>query len=245
MVIRETQRTYTYLNLYDYATDAILVNRVFPDEITDPFFTTWKKRQAKNIEFVREAFGSLPLLKAPLFGEEVGGLDTLRRLADELYGDRNPAERLFDGVVHKLEQLDGDSQWMLRVPIGFAEKEQLDLYRSREEITLSVGPYRAISSCQTNCSTWKSPARNSRTNSSTSASRSKSSSTRVASNVSRLSSLSSEITLSVGSFPTGAISSCPTNCSTWRSPARNSVRLTNSQSRRSCKIFDGCSFRII
>ena len=24
MVIRETQRTYTYLNLYDYATDAIL-----------------------------------------------------------------------------------------------------------------------------------------------------------------------------------------------------------------------------
>ncbi|MCY3798861.1 MAG: ArsA family ATPase, partial [Chloroflexi bacterium] len=142
MVIRETQRTYTYLNLYDYATDAILVNRIFPDEITDPFFKRWKERQAENIDFVREAFGSLPLLKAPLFGEEMGGLEMLRRLADELYGDRNPAERMFDGVVHKLEQLDGDSSWMLRVPIGFAQKEQLDLYRSREEITLSVGPYR-------------------------------------------------------------------------------------------------------
>ena len=142
MVIRETQRTYTYLNLYDYATDAILVNRIFPDEVQDPFFKVWKQRQAKNIEYVHEAFGSLPVLRAPLFGEEMGGLEMLGRLADELYGDRNPAERMFDGVVHKLEQLDGGSTWMLRVPIGFARKEQLDLYRSRDEITLSVGPYR-------------------------------------------------------------------------------------------------------
>ena len=142
MVIRETQRTYTYLNLYDYATDAILINRVFPDEIEDPFFDIWKQRQAKNIEFVGEAFGSLPVLKAPLFGEEMGGLDMLRRLADELYGERNPAERLFDGVVHKLVQHDSDSSWMLRVPVGFASKEQLELYRSRDELTLSVGPYR-------------------------------------------------------------------------------------------------------
>lgn len=142
MVIRETQRTYTYLNLYDYATDAILINRVFPDEIEDPFFDIWKQRQAKNIEFVGEAFGSLPVLKAPLFGEEMGGLDMLRRLADELYGERNPAERLFDGVVHKLVQHDSDASWMLRVPVGFASKEQLELYRSRDELTLSVGPYR-------------------------------------------------------------------------------------------------------
>lgn len=144
MVIRETQRTYTYLNLYDYATDAILVNRVFSDEITDPFFDVWKKRQKSNIEFIGEAFGSLPVFKAPLFGEEMGGLEMLRRLADELYGDQNPAERMFDGVVHKIEKLDADNDdsWMLRVPIGFAKKEDLDLFRSRDEITLRVGPYR-------------------------------------------------------------------------------------------------------
>lgn len=144
MVIRETQRTYTYLNLYDYATDAILVNRIFPDEITDPFFKVWKERQKKNIEFVGEAFGSLPVFKAPLFGEEMGGLEMLRKLADELYGDRNPAEQMFDGVVHKIEKVDekNDDLWMLRVPIGFAQKEDLDLYRSRDELTLRVGPYR-------------------------------------------------------------------------------------------------------
>ena len=142
MVIKETQRTYTYLNLYDYATDAILVNRVFGDEITDPFFDRWKRRQAENIGFIGEAFGSLPMLKAPLFGEEMGGLDGLRQLADALYGDRNPAERMFDGVVHKLERINGGESWMLRVPLGFAQKDQLELFRARDEISLSVGPYR-------------------------------------------------------------------------------------------------------
>lgn len=68
MVIKETQRTYTYLNLYGYATDAILCNRIIPDEVTDPYFTMWKANQKDNLVFIDEAFGGLPVLKAPLFG---------------------------------------------------------------------------------------------------------------------------------------------------------------------------------
>ncbi|MGH2952027.1 MAG: ArsA family ATPase, partial [Solirubrobacterales bacterium] len=33
MVIKEAQRTFTYLNLYGYLTDAVVVNRIFPDEL--------------------------------------------------------------------------------------------------------------------------------------------------------------------------------------------------------------------
>lgn len=142
MVIKETQRTYTYLNLYGYATDAILVNRLLPDEITDPYFQEWKDRQKRNLEFVGEAFGMLPMLTAPMFGDEVGGVDALRRLADALYGDADPSKRLFDGVTHKIESIGEDGDYVLRVPLGFADKEEVDLYRSRDEITLRVGPYR-------------------------------------------------------------------------------------------------------
>ena len=49
MVIKETQRTYTYLNLYGYATDAIMCNRIIPDEVTDPYFSMWKVNQQDNI----------------------------------------------------------------------------------------------------------------------------------------------------------------------------------------------------
>src|SRR5258708_2084342 len=100
MVIKETQRTYTYLNLYGYATDAILCNRIIPPEVTAPYLAMWKANQRDNIAFIGEAFGELPLMRAPLFGQEVGGLETLRKLAHELYGDKNPAEKMFDGKTH-------------------------------------------------------------------------------------------------------------------------------------------------
>lgn len=145
MVIKETQRTYTYLNLYGYATDAVLVNRIFPEEITDPFFIKWKERQKANVELVHEGFGGLPVYTAPLFREEMGGLDGLRQLADALYGDSNPAERMGDGKTHRIEKVDDSkdgTKYMMVVPLGFAEKGDVDMYRARDEITLRVGPYR-------------------------------------------------------------------------------------------------------
>jgi len=141
MVIKETQRTYTYLNLYGYATDAIICNRIIPDEVTDPYFTAWKANQRENLEFIREAFGELPLLKAPMFGEEVGGQESLRKLADQLYGGSSPAQKLFDGSTHRIES-DENGGYRLIVPLPFATREDLDLYRSRDELTLRVGPYR-------------------------------------------------------------------------------------------------------
>jgi arsenite-transporting ATPase len=52
MVIKETQRTYTYLNLYGYATDAVICNRILPDEVTDPYFAAWKALQKENIALI-------------------------------------------------------------------------------------------------------------------------------------------------------------------------------------------------
>ena len=38
MVIKEAQRTFTYLNLYGYATDAVVCNRLLPQEVQDDYF---------------------------------------------------------------------------------------------------------------------------------------------------------------------------------------------------------------
>ncbi len=141
MVIKETQRTYTYLNLYGYATDAIICNRIIPPEVNDPYFASWKAAQAENIAFIGEAFGEMPLLKAPLFGQEVGGMEALRKLGDILYADTNPAQKLSEGTSHHIESMGGDG-YKLVVPLPFARKDDMDIYRSRDELTLRVGPYR-------------------------------------------------------------------------------------------------------
>ena len=66
MVVKEGQRAYTYLNLYGYPVDAVVVNRIFPHELTDSYFDIWKKAQAENLELVRESFHPLPISRGPL-----------------------------------------------------------------------------------------------------------------------------------------------------------------------------------
>ena len=52
MVVAEAMRTFTYLNLYGYLTDAVIVNRVFPDELAEGYFGAWHAVQREQLELV-------------------------------------------------------------------------------------------------------------------------------------------------------------------------------------------------
>ena len=85
MVIGEAMRTFTYLNLYGYLTDAVIVNRIFPSDVGD-YFAGWRRMQEEHLELVRSAFAPVPVLCAPYFDTEVLGGEMLDRLADALFG---------------------------------------------------------------------------------------------------------------------------------------------------------------
>jgi arsenite/tail-anchored protein-transporting ATPase len=87
VVVAETQRTATSLSLFGYAVDAIIANRVLPDEVTDPYLARWKQRQAEHLANVGDLFAPTPVLTAPLFDDELEGIAGLGALADAVYGD--------------------------------------------------------------------------------------------------------------------------------------------------------------
>lgn len=92
MVIKEAQRAYAYLNLYGYAVDSVVCNRVFPQELQEAYFSGWVEAQQRNLVFVEEAFHPLPILQVPFFAEEVLGQDVLRQMAAAIFG-QEPARR--------------------------------------------------------------------------------------------------------------------------------------------------------
>jgi arsenite-transporting ATPase len=139
MVIRETQRLYTYLNLYGYTTDAVICNRLIPDEVRDPYFAGWKEAQAQNLKLIEAAFAPLPILTAPLFRREAGGADLLQTLAERLFGVRDPSERWFVGRTHSIETT--PQGYVLVVPLPFATKGDVELVQKLDELTLRVGAY--------------------------------------------------------------------------------------------------------
>jgi arsenite-transporting ATPase len=141
MVIKETQRTYTYLNLYGYPVDAVVCNRLIPADVTDPHFKAWKESQAEHLNLIHECFDPLPLFTSPLFPREMGGLDMLRQLSKSLYNEEDPAKHFYEGQPTQVES-DGEGGYLMRLSLPLTDKSQIDLYRATDELTLSVGAYR-------------------------------------------------------------------------------------------------------
>jgi arsenite-transporting ATPase len=137
MVIKETQRTYTYLNLYGYRTDQVVCNRLIPEEVTDEYFSEWKDAQEQYYALVEEAFSPLPILRAPLMEQEVVGMKMLARFAGALYGGADPTPPQFKGQAQDISQEDGD--YVLRLMLPFAEREDIRLARVGDELIVHVG----------------------------------------------------------------------------------------------------------
>jgi arsenite-transporting ATPase len=140
MVVKEAQRTFTYLNLYGYLTDAVVVNRVFPDAVEGGYFDAWRSVQQQQIELVDQAFAPVPVLKAPFFEQEVIGGEMLDRLADAVFGSSQPQEMLYSHLSQELWIEDGRAT--LRLAIPFTEKPEIELKKVGLELIVRVATHR-------------------------------------------------------------------------------------------------------
>jgi arsenite-transporting ATPase len=137
MVIREAQRTFTYLNLYGYLTDAVVVNRVFPEELSDSYFGAWRERQREQLEAVREGFSPVPLLLARYFPEEVVGAEMLDRLGAELFAGERPVRVMHTELAQRISSENGRT--VLAIPVPFADRSELDLSKVGQELIVRAG----------------------------------------------------------------------------------------------------------
>jgi arsenite/tail-anchored protein-transporting ATPase len=140
MVIAEARRAYTYLNLYDYGVDAIVVNRLLPDEVSDPYFDRWREAQVEHLQTIESSFSPIPILKARLFDREMYGLEALNELAEDVFDGVEPLEMLFHGATHDILKNDGGYDVVLNLPL--AEKENVDLSKRGAELFVRVGGHK-------------------------------------------------------------------------------------------------------
>jgi arsenite/tail-anchored protein-transporting ATPase len=137
MVVKEAMRTFTYLNLYGFLTDAVVVNRMLPAEAADGYFAEWREVQREQMELVRSAFDPVPILSAPLFEREVMGPEMLDRMAGEVFDDADPAAVLHEDISQELATENGRAR--LRLALPFAERDRLQLKKIGLEVVVRVG----------------------------------------------------------------------------------------------------------
>ena len=140
MVISEARRTYTYLGLFGYRVDAVVVNRVLPPDVTDPYFGKWKDIQAEHLATVHESFEPVPILLSRLFDREIVGIPLLEDMAAEVYGELDAVSILHhDDPIRVRKRGDG---YVLRMRLPFASRDDMDIHRRGEELVVRVGSYK-------------------------------------------------------------------------------------------------------
>jgi arsenite-transporting ATPase len=140
MVIKESRRALTYLNLYGYTADAVVNNRVFPDEMGDRGLGRWRAIQARYGAEIRESFAPLPVWEVPLFDREIVGLPMLGRMAELLFAGRDPMKVYAAGPVQTVRK--ERQHYVLSLRLPFASAADVTLDKVGDELVVSVGNFR-------------------------------------------------------------------------------------------------------
>jgi len=141
MVLRETERAFVYFSLHGLTVDAVIVNRLLPAEVNDPWFNEWHTSQDKTLRDIEEYFAPVRVRRVPLFAREVLGRERLEQLAAVLYPQgEDPAAVTRTERPFSFAKLDG--AYEVRVTLPFATKGEVGLFKKGDELVVEVGTLR-------------------------------------------------------------------------------------------------------
>jgi arsenite-transporting ATPase len=141
MVLRETQRAFVYFSLHGLTVDTVIVNRLLPGEVHDPFFTRWHESQAEIVREIEAYFAPVPIRKLQLFNKEVLGYERLAEVAGVLYGQTfDPAAVTMTERPYSFQRNGEDYEVRLHLP--FAEKGEIGLFKKDDELVVEIGTLR-------------------------------------------------------------------------------------------------------
>ncbi len=139
MVLKESQRAYTYFSLYGLAVEAVIMNRVWPAGGSG-LAAELAGLQQQYLTMAAEFFAPLPILPVEHQQREVLGHGPLLQLARGLYGEADPAAHLYDHQPLAFEKNDGQLRVRLHLPNLAGDK--LNLHKVGDELVVEVGVFR-------------------------------------------------------------------------------------------------------
>lgn len=140
MVIKESQRALTYLSLFGFSVDMVVMNKVFPEAAGTGYLSEWLGIQAGHLVEAEQSFDPLPMVKVPFQKREVVGVKALNELSRLVFGKRDPAAIMADSPPMEMAREGGG--YVLKVRLPFAEKGELDCWVKGDELILTFKNFR-------------------------------------------------------------------------------------------------------
>jgi arsenite-transporting ATPase len=140
VVLAEARRLHTALALHGYPVDAVLVNRVLPADAGGRFLAALRATQREVLHDIGDSFGDITIRRLPMTAAEPVGLSELGELATAVFGGADP---LAGGrAAPMIAVVPAGQGYRLRLPLPHAERHQVDLARSGDDLVVTLGPVR-------------------------------------------------------------------------------------------------------
>lgn len=136
MVIQESRRAFTYLQLYGYIIDAIIINRIIDEKEAGRLFGPYVASQTTYLKDIEDTFLPLPVFKILHQGQEVFGLKKLKTIGEKLYEKKDPAGIFNEEPVYQLKQKNG--YYLLMIHLPFIEMMDLSVKRLGDQLVLQI-----------------------------------------------------------------------------------------------------------
>jgi arsenite-transporting ATPase len=140
IVFKETQRAFMYFGLYGFTVDAVIVNRILPEDVRDPFFDQWRRTQESLLDEAKRYFDPVPIWFLSLQQDQVVGREGLERLGRLLHGDADPAASHRSQAPYRFQKK--GTAYTLTLDLPFISKEEIDLAVAGEDLIVRVGNFR-------------------------------------------------------------------------------------------------------
>ena len=136
IVIKESKRNYTWLHLYDFNVDAVIVNKVYPEQALEGYFAKWMELQAQGMKEIRESFAPVPVLHLDFNRTEIKTISILSEAAEAIFDGSDPSKVFFCAKIFEIEEETGG--YLFRIFLPFADKQDMELTQSGGEIILGI-----------------------------------------------------------------------------------------------------------
>jgi arsenite/tail-anchored protein-transporting ATPase len=153
MVIKEAARAVSYLSLFNYPVDSVIVNRILPGLLSDgegnvqvvnpsqdPYLRHLQEIQARYLGEIEQDFYPLPILRAGWADHEMVGLEHLHTLAETLFAERDPGQIFFVGQAQQIDE-DGNDL-VLKLPLPHVELNKVKLTKRGDELFVTIGNFK-------------------------------------------------------------------------------------------------------
>ena len=137
MVIKEARRAYTYLQLYGYNVDGVVINRILPQQSVGEAFKYYLDSQKKYIAEIEESFKPLPILKVKHQGREVFGIQQLNKVGASLYRGKNAADVLY--LDKPFEIIESSKGYFFKTKLPFVVEKDIKLNKFGDELVIDLG----------------------------------------------------------------------------------------------------------